>query len=513
MNKGYLFKFDLKNGYHHIDIFDSHQTYLGFYWDIKGATKYFVFTVLPFGLSSAPFVFTKAVRPLVKHWRSHAVKIACFLDDGLGIAYTYQDALSYSNFVKTTLINSGFVPNVTKSIWIPCKRIIWLGIEIDTNNNILSIASSRITSILNKIEFLKNKIYISARELSELAGKIISTKFIIGNITHLKTRNIYKIIESRPSWDNKFNLSLHQEAIKEIIFWKNNIKIINKRFIKEYKIPSLLVYSDASNSGLASVYKEKGKANICYKSFSDQEKFQSSTWRELEAIRVSLNSSKNKFENKTIFWYTDNYACSLITRKGSNKPKLHDLALEIHKISSTHNIDLNVCWIPREENKEADRLSKQVDYDYWFITKDLVKMLTNKWDKVTIDRFASHTNKKTQRFNSKYICPGSEGVNAFSVDWSNENNLLVPPVYLIPKTIKHFMSSKYSAKAILVCPYWPSSTFWPLLFKAEGAFQSFIKDVFVIEDVSKYIKLGNYKESLIGSDKFQGSFIAFQLIK
>ena len=108
----------------------------------------------------------------------------------------------------------------------------------------------------------------------------------------------------------------------------------------------------------------------------DQEKSQSSTCRELEAIQFSLNSSKNKFENKTIC--TDNYACSLITRKGSNKPKLHDLALEIHKISSMHNIDLNICWIPREENKEADRLSKQVDYDDWFITKDLVKMLTNK---------------------------------------------------------------------------------------------------------------------------------------
>ena len=274
-NKSYLFKSDLKNGYHHIETLDSHQTYLDFSWDIKGATKYFVFTVLTFGLSSAPFVFTKVVRPLVKHWRSHAVKIACFLDNGLGIAYTYQDALSCSNFVKTTLKNTGFVPNVTKSIWIPCERIIWLGIEIDINNNILSISSSRITSILNKIEFLTNKIYISAMELSELAGKIISTKFIIGNTTHPKTRNIYKIIESRPSWDNKFNLLLHQEAIKEIIFWKNNIKIINKRFIKEYKIPSLLVYSDASNSSLASVYKEKDKVNICYKSFLDQDKSQS----------------------------------------------------------------------------------------------------------------------------------------------------------------------------------------------------------------------------------------------
>ena len=29
-NEGYLFKYDLKNGYYHIDIFDFHQTYLGF---------------------------------------------------------------------------------------------------------------------------------------------------------------------------------------------------------------------------------------------------------------------------------------------------------------------------------------------------------------------------------------------------------------------------------------------------------------------------------------------------
>ena len=139
------------------------QTYLGFSWDIKGTTKYLAFTVLPFRLSSAPFIYTKVVRLFVKNWRLHAVKIACFLDDGLGIVYTYQDGLSYSNFLKSTLINSGFVPNVTKSVWIPCQRIIWLCIRIDINNNNLSITSSWITSVLNKIEFLTNKIYISTR--------------------------------------------------------------------------------------------------------------------------------------------------------------------------------------------------------------------------------------------------------------------------------------------------------------------------------------------------------------
>ena len=28
-NKCYLFKFDLKSGYHHVDIFDEHKKYLG----------------------------------------------------------------------------------------------------------------------------------------------------------------------------------------------------------------------------------------------------------------------------------------------------------------------------------------------------------------------------------------------------------------------------------------------------------------------------------------------------
>ena len=70
-----------------------------------------------------------------------------------------------------------------------------------------------------------------------------------------------------------------------------------------------------------------------------------------------------------------------------------------------------------------------MNYDDWFIVKDSVKMLTNKWGKVSIDTFASHANKKTKRFNSKYICPGSEDVNRFSVDWSNKNSLPAPPVY------------------------------------------------------------------------------------
>ena len=57
---GYMYKFDLKSGYHRIDICQPQQQFLGFHWALGGAkNRYFCFAVLPFGLSSALYLFTK----------------------------------------------------------------------------------------------------------------------------------------------------------------------------------------------------------------------------------------------------------------------------------------------------------------------------------------------------------------------------------------------------------------------------------------------------------------------
>ena len=50
----YMFSFDLKSEYHHIEIASEHQTFLGFSWKFHQAEgfQYFVFLVLPVGLST-----------------------------------------------------------------------------------------------------------------------------------------------------------------------------------------------------------------------------------------------------------------------------------------------------------------------------------------------------------------------------------------------------------------------------------------------------------------------------
>ena len=51
----FMFKFDLKSGYHHLDILQEHQTFLGFSWVINGIRKYFYCPPLWAVLSSIYF--------------------------------------------------------------------------------------------------------------------------------------------------------------------------------------------------------------------------------------------------------------------------------------------------------------------------------------------------------------------------------------------------------------------------------------------------------------------------
>ena len=141
-----------------------------------------------------------------------------------------------------------------------------------------------------------------------------------------------------------------------------------------------------------------------------------------------------------------------------------------------------------------------MDYDDWYITYELVNITSDK-------------NNKCLRFNSKFLCPNTEPVNAISSDWSNKNNLLVPLIFLIPKAFKHFLASESSSRAILVCPYWVSTTFWSMLLQNKIHFHLFVKDFLITDDVQRYVKLGDNENSCIASDKFKEFLITFLLIK
>ena len=94
----FLFSFDLKSGYHHIDIAEAHFKYLGVSWE----GKFDIFTVLPFGLCTACYISTKVVRPLVRYWRCKGLRILVYLDDGLCAVTGQQATVEASQLVRST---------------------------------------------------------------------------------------------------------------------------------------------------------------------------------------------------------------------------------------------------------------------------------------------------------------------------------------------------------------------------------------------------------------------------
>ena len=264
------------------------------------------------------------------------------------------------------------------------------------NKNIF-ICDRRVDSRTSTLENLTKSPYDTARIVAKAVGKIMSTIFVLRNIVRLKTRYLYKCICAQNSWDSHFNILYYHYAFDEIIFWKNNVKSLNKKLLFPYKLPVTKVYSDASNSGIGACFTFEKKKYFIHKNFSEKEKIKSSTWRELEAIYFSLVSLPNILNGNTLFWHTDNFAAAKIVESGSNKPELQTKAIEIFHICKMKNINLKTTWISREYNKEADLISKSIDHDDWTVTHSVFEFITKKWGNVTIDRFASHRNNKKMR--------------------------------------------------------------------------------------------------------------------
>ena len=85
--------------------------------------RYFIFNVLPFGLSSARYLFTKMFRPLVRRWREFGQPALMYIDDGISGDACKQVAVNYSATIQRDLNHSGWKPSDHKCQWEPFKSV------------------------------------------------------------------------------------------------------------------------------------------------------------------------------------------------------------------------------------------------------------------------------------------------------------------------------------------------------------------------------------------------------
>ena len=122
---------DLRDAYFHIPIHPDYQKFLRF---AVSESEAYQFRALPFGLSTAPRIFTMVLREMAQHLHCRGIKIHLYLDDWL---IRSQDPVTLSDqlqYVRDLAQKLGLIINLEKSELVPTQQFVYLGVEFDTDS-------------------------------------------------------------------------------------------------------------------------------------------------------------------------------------------------------------------------------------------------------------------------------------------------------------------------------------------------------------------------------------------
>ena len=467
-----MFSTDLAAGYWQVDMHPDSWQYLGFQWE----GQWYVFCVLPFGLASAPWCFTKTMREVVGHFRSKGVRVVAYIDDFLFLVpgNNLQLAATIRHLVLNTFTAAGLEINLDKSHLDFTHILQHLGFMIDLRLGVFLVPPDRWSKLQSLLSVALSSRRVSVRTLSQISGHLISMHLAIGHISRLFSRacyffqsqhspNYYVTVDERLKTELHFWAQCDRESLTTPI-WKNAT-------VAQFSVHTLA--TDAGGESWGAVYGSQRAHGY----FRDTLRTTSSTFREMLAAFYSLQSFSQFLTHRHVHILTDNSAVPNIISHGSRKPHLHDLALDIFWMCRKHKISLTASWIPRDQNQLADAMTRWNDTNDWKLHPAVFQFLDQQWGPHTCDRFASHNNTQIPRFHSFFWCPGTAGVDAFAQpDWSVHNNWCYPPFDLIPRVLG--IVTQQQARATLIIPVWPSRPWWPIVSPRAGCFSPLVHSYF-----------------------------------
>ena len=165
----YVGSIDLRHAYYSVSIAEEDQKYLRFIWK----EFYFQYSCLPNGLTSAPRLFTKLMKPVFATLRQYGYKNAGYIDDSLLIGDTEEEC--ESNIKDTDTLLKCFVVHEEKSVFKPTKQIIYLANIIDSSSMTVKLPEEKIKRIIEECHALIKKSKATIRLVSRVIGLLVSS--------------------------------------------------------------------------------------------------------------------------------------------------------------------------------------------------------------------------------------------------------------------------------------------------------------------------------------------------
>ena len=165
----------LLDAYLHIPIHQNSRKYLRFCY----RSQVFQFTSLPFGVATAPQVFTMIVKEVKQMALTRGLRLHQYLDDWLIRSQSQEEAQVNTQAVVDLTQSLGWIINQEKSELRPTQVFSFMGYEYHLDSALVKATQERWLKHQDLILRLKSKHVLTARCLMSLIGLLASTEKMV----------------------------------------------------------------------------------------------------------------------------------------------------------------------------------------------------------------------------------------------------------------------------------------------------------------------------------------------
>jgi hypothetical protein len=183
-------------------------------------------------------------------------------------------------------------------------------------------------------------------------------------------------------------------------------------------------------------------------------------------LQARIRTVGDSIRGQHVVGYSDSQVMCTALEKGTSNMPMQAECRKIWDIAMKYSLIMHFRWLPRDSavlqfHDDGSKMLEECDYalnmqDYHAIEAEFDVSHT-------IDRFATHVNRRCSAFNSRWYSAGMTGTpDTFTQDWgAPHDNWLHPPHSLVGQTVDHLRFCR-GVGTILV-PWDHYRTFWPLV--------------------------------------------------
>ena len=449
---------DLQDAYFHVPVNWFFQIFLAFMVD----HQIYVFQFLPFGLSVAPWTFSRIIKPIKAHIHILTIRFHTYLDDFLILSLTPKSLTDHLSYIISLLETLGFLINIQKSQLIPSQTIEYLGVNLHLDSLLLSLPHSKVLAITAMCQDTLLQSHRSRRQLESLVGLLNFASSLVP-LGRLRLRPIISWMNSHTSPHTRDRPVPLDRSLKKLLVPWTDQTFLTSPVHMNLPIPSLQLMTDSSKKGWSGIllpYKTSGEWP---RSFRDL----TSNWLELNAIFQSVIHFLPLLKGQSVQILSDNMtAVACIQHQGTLRSQaLMDLSQCLLEFCFRHNILLIPKHISGILNVLADQGSRHVPISTeWKLDHQTFLWLTELVGSMQVDLFATLENHQVPSYVSPCPDPNAVEINALSLQWNRWDSIyLFPPTVLLPKVSSLLL--KFQGRGVLVAPFHAQSSWLPNLLR------------------------------------------------